>query len=111
MTIYTKIDDTTIQRDDGLIIKKSPFKEWSLYTEFLGQGGIPNEPVKPDLWIEIRLQRDNLLRNSDIDVLSDKWALMTIEQQTAWTNYRQALRNIPQTYTDANKIVWPVKPN
>ena len=111
MTIYTKIDDTTIHRDDGLIIKKSPFKEWSLYTEFLSQGGVPKELPKPDPWLEVRLKRDVLLRDSDLNVVADRWAAMAIEHQVAWAKYRQDLRNIPQTYTDARKVVWPTKPN
>ena len=110
MTIYTKIDDTTILRDDGLMIKKSPFKEWSLYTEFVSNGGVPKELEKPDPWAEIRLKRNMLLRNSDSNVLPDRWAAMTKEQQNSWSEYRKNLREIPQKYKEADKIVWPVEP-
>lgn len=110
MTIYTKIDDITTQRDDGLIIKKSPFKEWSLYTEFLSNGGVPKELNKPDPWVEIRSKRNVLLRNSDYNVLSDIQAAMTKEQQESWFEYRKNLRDLPQKYAKADHVVWPVEP-
>ena len=58
-------------------------------------------------WDDIKKQRDELLNKSDIDVLKciENNASCSIQLK----NYRQALRDIPQKYTDANSIVWPIK--
>ncbi|MCD9550856.1 hypothetical protein GLP21_19775, partial [Photobacterium carnosum] len=32
------------------------------------------------------------------------------EKKTEFTAYRQALRDIPQTYDNPDDIVWPTKP-
>ena len=61
-------------------------------------------------WFVIRETRNYLLLASDINVLPDRWAAMTTEQQTAWSTYRQALRDIPTTFSDPVDVVWPVAP-
>lgn len=61
-------------------------------------------------WNQIRVRRDKLLSESDVYVLSDRWELMTSEQQTVWSAYRQELRDIPQTYEDPAEVIWPIKP-
>ena len=43
--------------------------------------------------------RSNLLLDSDIAILPDRWEIMTPEQRQAWTDYRQALRDVPQNWT------------
>jgi hypothetical protein len=58
----------------------------------------------------VRAQRDNLLAESDLMVLPDRWAAMTTEQQEAWATYRQALRDIPQQGGFPTTVTWPVKP-
>lgn len=56
-------------------------------------------------WDGVRLIRNNLLSSSDytqmVDYPGDK---------TAWATYRQLLRDIPQTYTDPNDVIWPSPP-
>lgn len=62
-------------------------------------------------WIPIKKKRDFLLLNSDWTQLSDN--LLTDEQKAEWRTYRQALRDLPQTYasaTDKSDITWPTKP-
>ena len=61
-------------------------------------------------WTKVRERRDNLLIESDTYVLPDRWMAMTVEQQQAWATYRQALRDIPQEFTDPAQVVWPEKP-
>lgn len=56
-------------------------------------------------WIEVRAKRDNLLEQSDIYIFEDY--PITIEQKNLVINYRQTLRDIPQTYTNPDNIVWP----
>ena len=56
-------------------------------------------------WSSIRLQRDNLLKDTDWRAMSDR----TLTD--AWRNYRQQLRQIPQTQTDPYNITWPTEPS
>ena len=44
---------------------------------------------------KMRWERDQALAISDALVLPDRWAKFTAAQQTAITNYREALRNLP----------------
>jgi hypothetical protein len=56
-------------------------------------------------WEQIRPRRNNLLTSSDYTQMAD-WP----GDKTAWATYRQALRDLPQTYTNAADVVWPSKP-
>jgi hypothetical protein len=31
--------------------------------------------------------------------------------KSAWAEYRQSLRDIPQNFVDTNEVVWPKAPN
>ena len=59
-------------------------------------------------WKQIRVQRDPLMRETDWTQMPD--AQLTAEQKAEFSDYRQALRDIPQTYPDPDTIVWPEKP-
>jgi len=41
---------------------------------------------------------------------TDWWASSDLTMTTAQTNYRQALRDITDTYSDLDSVVWPTKP-
>lgn len=60
------------------------------------------------LWEPIRLKRDRLIRDTDWTQMPD--APLTSEKKAEFTAYRQALRDIPQTYDNPDDIVWPPKP-
>lgn len=69
-------------------------------------GELPNFEVPADLDTEetmrhmrIREYRNDLLDASDIAVANDIWHGYTDEQRQAWTDYRQALRDVPQNWT------------
>lgn len=57
----------------------------------------------------LRLDRNSLLRDSDINVAADRWAKMSTETQTAWATYRQALRDLPANTTDPLNPTWPTR--
>ena len=61
-------------------------------------------------WDEIRAQRDTLISDCDWTQLPD--APLTVEKKAAWVTYRQALRDIPETFasTGPASVVWPVMP-
>ena len=53
----------------------------------------------------LRAERDYLLRTTD------HWAYQDTPDMTqAQKDYRQALRDITNTYTSLNDVVWPEKP-
>jgi len=53
---------------------------------------------------EIRAKRDHLLKMTDKYAMSDR--TMTPEM----TNYRQALRDVPNQNTFPTSVIWPIKP-
>lgn len=59
-------------------------------------------------WAAVRLLRDRLLRDSDWAVLPDSPPAKTA--LTAWKEYRQALRDLPQIYERPADVVWPEAP-
>lgn len=59
-------------------------------------------------WGEIRVLRDQLISETDWTQASD--APLTAEKKSEFTAYRQALRDIPQIYSDPDAVVWPEKP-
>lgn len=55
--------------------------------------------------IELRIERDALLRQTDHWALSD-----TTTMTQAQTDYRQALRDITDNATSLDDVTWPEKP-
>ncbi|CEO39389.1 tail fiber assembly protein [Photobacterium kishitanii] len=64
--------------------------------------------IRDVIWEPIRLKRDRLVRHTDWTQMPD--APLTSEKKAEFTAYRQALRDIPQTYDNPDDIVWPAKP-
>ena len=67
--------------------------------------------LQPDIpdewrWERIRLYRDDLLRQSDWRMVTDaSW------DTAAWAEYRQALRDLPESVNNPADIVFPNLPN
>jgi|TARA_R100001086_G_C11834021_1_gene257373 hypothetical protein len=59
-------------------------------------------------WYEVRTQRDQLLTISDWTQGND--TPLDTSEVTAWSTYRETLRNIPQDQSDPYAIVWPTPP-
>jgi len=53
--------------------------------------------------IEVRVERDALLSKSDVYALADRIT-------TAWTTYRQALRDVPEQAGFPTDVTWPTEP-
>ena len=73
------------------------------------------EEIKQDKLIKIREARNKLLNESDIEVTIDKWENYTQEKKDSWKEYRQLLRDFPQSVEnlslqDLNIKEWPAKP-
>jgi hypothetical protein len=56
-------------------------------------------------WQQIRNWRNAELAATDWTQLDD-----TTADKTAWAEYRQALRDLPEQHDDPNKIVFPTRP-
>lgn len=59
-------------------------------------------------WDKIRVKRAELLSACDWTQFND--AILIIEEKTAWQEYRQALRDIPQAFATPDNVVWPIAP-
>jgi hypothetical protein len=67
------------------------------------------EPIpEPDpiTWDKIRSQRNYLLSQTDWIFAPD----VNIINKDQWLSYRQELRDIPQTFSNPEDVVWPTKP-
>lgn len=56
----------------------------------------------------LRHVRDLLIGLTDYTQAND--SPLSPEQRAAWATYRQALRDLPQTYGGDGPIPWPVAP-
>ena len=62
-------------------------------------------------WSDVRGSRDIKLFSCDWTQMPD--AQLTDAKKAEWTTYRQALRDIPETYSGATSlddIIWPTEP-
>jgi len=95
-------------------IQNAPASEPQFSPEYLEYSPVSNPPpitpqsaVTPPLsWDDIRNDRESRLFSSDWAVLPDS----NPPNKDAWLTYRQALRDIPQTFATPESVVWPIKP-
>lgn len=80
-----------------------------LIIEYYGSRiGIEYEEWKVEAWSRVRNHRDILVKETDFTQVSD--SPLAQEKKAEFTAYRQALRDLPQTYDNPDDIVWPTKP-
>ena len=99
-TVILRVADNTFIRMDESV---SAYQE---YLEWVAEGNTPQSPDQSNNWEAIRQKRDQLIRDSD-------WTMTpgaTVDQ-AQWTAYRQVLRDLPQTYENAEDVVWPTVPS
>lgn len=73
--------------------------------------GDDTEQKKVEAQAEMRKRRNKLLFKSDITQLSD--SQITDAKKTEWSLYRQALRDLPESYSDimsVEEVTWPEPP-
>ncbi|MFD2177849.1 tail fiber assembly protein [Veronia pacifica] len=59
-------------------------------------------------WYDAKEKRNYLLKDTDWTQMTD--APLTDQQRTAYAEYRQALRDLTQTFANPADIIWPIKP-
>ena len=69
-----------------------------------------NQSILEGKWHSVRFKRNNLLKESDIEILPDKWENMDLSVKAAWSLYRLQLRDIPQTFSNPDQVIWGNKP-
>ena len=90
----TEIEKFDFSLDD---FPDSPVPEMPAYN--------PDERALEQEAEEVRTQRDALLKDSDWTQVSDAPV-----DQSAWANYRQALRDLPEQEGFPQEVVWPNPP-
>ena len=68
------------------------------------QDQITEQTITQDNLRSLRVERNKLLAETDFMALSD----VTLTPE--WQTYRQALRDITETYTSLQDVVWPTPP-
>lgn len=68
-----------------------------------------NNRISEVLWTELRAERDKRLADSDVLVLPDRWDSYTKERKKQLSDYRQALRDLPDNISDPSNVVWPTQ--
>ena len=60
--------------------------------------------------VELRAERDVKLTETDWVVIKEREEGGSVSNFADWKTYRQALRDITDTYTSLDDVVWPEKP-
>ena len=105
----TQENQGVIRLSDNAFIPFDPANtDYQAYLTWLREGNTPEPFVPPaPTWEQIRAQRNALLKDSDWSVASDATPKPSKE---AWLTYRQALRDLPSTFSTPEEVVWPEKP-
>lgn len=116
MAKYKLLPNGVIDTETGACIPNAPGnRDWQDYLEWVADGNTADpeftpEEIEANDWASIRYDRNLELLESDIYCLQDRWAGLSSREQTDLTNYRQALRDLPQAYATPGEVVWPTKP-
>lgn len=95
--------------ETGAFIPDDPDnRDWRQYQAWLKEGNKPEPMDVIDPWIEKRQERNLILQSCDWIMLSDN--KLTTSQKSAWKEYRQKLRDLPQDFKNAKDIIWPEPP-
>ncbi|MCG7551576.1 tail fiber assembly protein [Pseudoalteromonas sp. Of7M-16] len=86
------------------------YSNWS--AEALLDNGVPINIVEQTVadfkWRGIRDERDRKIASSDWTQMPD--APLDDVKKSEFTAYRQALRDVPQKFSDPDAVTWPEKP-
>lgn len=88
---------------DGKVVVREKTSE-----ELAAEAAAGAEIITISKMIELREERNKLLAESDWTQVVDSPLDDTTKAE--WQTYRQALRDITETYSSLDDIVWPTKP-
>jgi hypothetical protein len=109
MKTYYETEDGTIDTGDRLVPKGHIYYNLILEAVNNGEAELIQtlSPQASVAWDVVRAKRNQMLRDCDWTVLPDT----VLENKSEWIRYRKQLREIPQTYSDPNRILWPLRPS
>ena len=96
---HATVPDIPVLNDIGDVVRT--FK----YVPYAEAGGLEKRMD------ELRVKRDAFLEASDWTQNDDVQASMTALERQAWADYRAALRNMPEDFSDPNIVIYPVLPD
>ena len=106
MTEVEQIKAGLVEPSLGMKIKGDELVEMSI-DEQVTAGQISRDEANERLAREIRDKRNNLLAECDYIMIPD----YPLNNKEVWKIYRQALRDLTETSSFPNNIIWPVKPD
>jgi hypothetical protein len=106
-TLVDKDTLTTISKDNSSSIYRAILQEVSKGRAQIVEYVEPPQPAIVITWEYIKKRRDELLKETDWVGLKD----VSLKNEIAWLNYRQALRDLPQSFPTPESVVWPIKPS
>lgn len=90
-------------------VKQSTVSEIELSEEQSALFEQSRQQIHQQMLVQVaKAKRDSLLSESDKLVLADRWENRTAEEKEKISQYRQALRDIPQQPGFPENIEWPV---
>jgi len=92
--------------DSSEVIEVTPGLEILTKTKWNAEVSVVESRLNKELWKPAREKRNTLLSESDWTQARD----VSLTNDSDWIAYREELRNIPQTYSTPEEIVWPTKP-
>ena len=98
-------DDTDMTVDNSVLLEL-------IGSDYAAYVAPTAEEIATALAASVRGQRDELLA-SDVDPIAGnalRWAALTSADREAWSDYREALLDLPAQAGFPNTITWPTKP-
>tara|TARA_R100000654_G_scaffold56659_2_gene83076 strand:+ start:774 stop:1049 length:276 start_codon:yes stop_codon:yes gene_type:complete len=71
-------------------------------TNFDSNGNIESVTYRNVEWDEVRMERDRMFKITDLWYLKDRWDNLSTTEKGQLNSFRQAMRDLPQTYDNAN---------
>ena len=102
----TENSDQIIRLDDGASIPRG-HRWWGDYEVWIADGNFP-QPAFDNRADTARAIRDRMLNDCDWRMKVD--SPMDAAQKSAYTDYRKALRDVPQQSGFPTTINWPIEP-
>lgn len=105
VSLFIPTPNIEINAKDHLKHLNSLNKEQNQLTVIDGKVVASKRKVVLD-WKGVRYERNLLLNQSDWTQLSD----VPADLKAKWATYRQALRDLPETYENSEDVKWPKPP-
>jgi hypothetical protein len=110
-------DDRVYDQENNLIIPADLSNiDYIEYLAWVDDGNTPDpyqtaEEILEEKWMMLRSTRTMRLMQTDFMMTYDFYTSVLSEQEkTDLTAYRQALRDLPGNIEDPDDVVWPTKP-